>query len=206
MKTTENYLEEIKEIRKMMQESSRFLLFSGLSVIIIGLYALIGSYLAYLEISKEGIFEDVFSFLIVPELVVYGAVVLILSLITVLVMTYIRVKKAGKKIWNPGSRLMLINLAVPLISGGIFILIMTYREIYEFISPACLIFYGLALVNASKYSRPELFYIGILEITLGILAALFLSASLLFWAIGFGVVHIIYGAIMYFNYEYKTNE
>ena len=89
----------------MMQESSRFLLFSGLSVVIIGIYAIIGSYMAYKEISKEGFFEDLFSFLIVPELIVYGAIVLVLSLITVLVMTYIRVKKAGKKIWNPGSRL-----------------------------------------------------------------------------------------------------
>jgi len=131
---------------------------------------------------------------------------LILSLLTVIILTYRRVKRAGKKIWNPATRLMLLNLAIPLSSGGVFILIFIYRGVYEVISPACLIFYGLALVSAAKFSRPEIFYIGLLEISLGILAALFMSISLIFWAIGFGAVHIIYGLVMYFKYEHKPNK
>ena len=153
-----------------------------------------------------GLFDNLFSYLIVPELIVYGVLIFVFSLLTVIIMTYRRIKKAGKKIWNTGSKLMLLNLSIPLLSGGAFILIFIEKGIYEVVSPACLIFYGLALVNSAKFSRQEIFYMGLLEISLGILASLFLSISLLFWAFGFGVIHIVYGLIMYFRYEYKTNE
>ena len=205
MKTTENYLAEIKEIRKMMEESSRFLSLSGLSGILIGIYALIGAYLAYQIIYFSSPFGILSSSLVVPELVVWAAIILILSLTTVVLLTYRRSKKSGKKIWNPGSRLLLLNLAIPLISGGIFVIIFVVRGVYEVISPAFLIFYGLALVNAAKFTRQEIFYMGLIQVSLGILAALLPSLGLLLWALGFGVIHIIYGAVMYFRYEHKTN-
>ena len=190
----------------MMQESSRFTLFSGLAGVIIGIYALIGSFVAYSKVYGVGPFDNLFSFLIIPELISYGIIIFIISVLTILLMTFRRVKKAGKKIWNTGSKLMLLNLAIPLLAGGVFILIFINKEIYEIVSPACLIFYGLALVNASKFSRHEIFQIGLFEIFLGLLAAYFASISLIFWAIGFGVVHIVYGLILYFKYEYRTNE
>ena len=101
---------------------------------------------------------------------------------------------------------MIINLAVPLVTGGILILVFLSKEYYEIISPSCLVFYGLALVNAAKFTRQEIFYMGTIEISLGILAALFSSYGLILWALGFGVLHIVYGTFMYFRYEYKTNE
>ena len=205
MKTTENYLAEIKEIRKMMEESSRFLSLSGLSGILIGIYALIGAFIAYQLIYYSSPFGILFSSLIVPELVFWAVIILILSLVTVVLLTYRRAQKASKKFWNPGSRLMLLNLAIPLTTGGIFVIIFVIQGIYDIISPALLIFYGLALVNAAKFTRQEIFYMGIIQVSLGILAALLPSLGLLFWALGFGVIHIIYGAVMYNRYERKTN-
>ncbi|HKI88732.1 MAG TPA: hypothetical protein VKA38_06880 [Draconibacterium sp.] len=205
MKTTENYLAEIKEIRKMMEESSRFLSLSGLSGILIGIYALVGAFIAFRIIYSSSPFGNLFNSLFVPELVVWAVAILILSLATVVLLTYRRAKKADKKIWNPGSRLMLLNLAIPLLSGGALIIIFTFRGIYEVVSPACLVFYGLALVNAAKFTRQEIFNMGIIQVSLGILAALLPSLGLLFWVLGFGVIHIIYGAVMYFRYEHKTN-
>jgi len=203
MKTTENYLAEIKEIRQMMEQSSRFLSLSGLSGILIGCYALIGAFLAYRMIYflPPSFFRKVFPGEILYSLIFLGAVILILSLATVLWLTYRKAQKAGKKIWNPGSRLMCINLAVPLVSGGIMILILTLRGIYGVVSPACLVFYGLALVNAAKFTRQEIFYMGLLQVLLGLLAALLPGFGLFFWAVGFGLVHIIYGSLMYFRYE-----
>lgn len=206
MKTTENYLAEIKEIRKMMEESSRFLSLSGLSGILIGIYALAGAFFAYQIIyhsspeylSGEHVAQPV------TRLLIIAGMVLLLAFVTTIWLTFRRAKKMNKKIWNPGSRLMLLNLSIPLLSGGIFILVFIFREMYSIISPACLIFYGLALVNAAKFTRQEIFYMGILQITLGILAALFPAIGLLFWALGFGVIHIIYGALMYFRYEHRT--
>jgi hypothetical protein len=205
MKTTENYLAEIKEIRKMMEDSSRFLSLSGLSGILIGIYALIGAFIAYRVIYSSSSFGNLFNGEIVSQLTAFAIIVLIIALITVVLLTNQRAKKAGKKIWNPGSRLMLLNLAIPLVSGGLFILIFTFRGMYGIVSPACLIFYGLALVNAAKFTRQEIFYIGLFQISLGILAALLPSLGLLMWALGFGVIHIIYGAVMYFRYEHQTN-
>lgn len=203
MKTTENYLEEIKEIRKIMEQSGRFLSLSGLSGVLIGIYALIGAYITYriIYLTPPSVFRKVFAGDVVYQLIILAMIVLLVSFVTTLWLTWQKAKKEGKKIWNHGSRQMLINLAIPFISGGILILTFTFRGFYEIISPACLIFYGLALVNAAKYTRQEIYYLGLSEISLGILAALFSETGLIFWALGFGVLHIIYGSVMYFRYD-----
>ena len=66
-----------------------------------------------------------------------------------------------------------------------------------------LTFYGLALINVSKYTLDEVHYLGLTEVVLGIVAALFPDWSLLLWTIGFGVCHIIYGTAMYIKYDLK---
>lgn len=205
MKTTENYLAEIKEIRKMMEESSRFLSLSGLSGILIGIYALVGVLIFYWKMNTPQAIENANSTEIISFLFFMAVSVLIISLITVVLLTYRKASKAGKKIWNAGSRLMLLNLAIPLVTGGLLILIFIFRGVYEIAAPGCLVFYGLALINAAKFTRQEIFYMGIIQVSLGILAALFPAFGLLFWALGFGVIHIIYGAVMYNRYERKSN-
>lgn len=206
MKTTENYLAEIKEIRKMMEESSRFLSLSGLSGVLVGIYALLGAVMAESIIYTNKLFGWLLNDNILIDLLILAAIILGLSLLTVILLTYRKAQKSGKKIWNPGSRLMLINLAIPLISGGILIVIFLFKGVYEIAAPGCLIFYGLALVNAAKFTRQEIFQMGLFQVSLGILAALLPSLGLLFWALGFGVIHIIYGALMYFRYERTTNK
>ncbi len=203
MKNTELYLAEIKEIRKMMEQSSRFLSLSGLSGVLIGLYALAGAFVAYRMIyfATPSFFRKVFPGKIAENLVVLGSTILILSLSTVLWLTFRKARKEGKRIWNPGSRLMCLNLAVPLVSGGVLILVFVIHGIFSVIAPSCLVFYGLALVNAAKFTHQEIFYMGIFQIVLGIFAAIFSGMGLLFWATGFGVIHIIYGTVMYFKYE-----
>jgi len=203
MKTTDNYLSEIKEIRKMMEQSSRFLSLSGLSGVLIGIYALAGSFATYRMIyfQQFEFVSSLFSGSLVFSVLAVAMLVLTFSIITTVILTWRRAGKTEKNIWNPGSRLMLINLAIPFISGGLFILVFTFRGLYEIVSPASLVFYGLALVNAAKFSRQEMFYLGILQIVFGLFAAVFPQYSLVMWALGFGVLHIIYGTVMYFRYE-----
>jgi hypothetical protein len=69
-----------------------------------------------------------------------------------------------------------------------------------FVTPLTLIFYGLALVNASKYTLSEVRSLGIIEIVIGLFAMHFIGYGLLLWAVGFGVMHIIYGIIMHIRY------
>jgi len=205
MKNEEFYLAELKEIRQMMEQSSRFLSLSGLSGILIGIYAIVSSLAAYRMVYLQA---DVTP-LIVSEnmkmnLILLGSSTLLLSLATIFWLTFRRIRKSGRKFWSPGSRLLVINLAIPLISGGILILIFIVRGIFGIVAPSCLIFYGLALINSAKFTRQEIFYLGLLQLSLGLLAALFPNFSLLFWGIGFGMVHLIYGSVMYFKYEYKA--
>ena len=96
---------------------------------------------------------------------------------------------------------MLTSLCVPLIVGGLFCFILWYHGLVMLIAPTTLIFYGLALLNTSSYTLIEVRYLALAEILLGLLAALMLDSWLVLWAIGFGVLHIVYGTFMYMKYE-----
>ncbi|QIA08763.1 hypothetical protein [Draconibacterium halophilum] len=206
MNESEKLLSELKDIRNIMERSSRFLSLSGLSGILVGLYALIGAFFAHRIVSqfpysipKESIND------VLTSIFIIGITVLILSLFSIYILTVRQAKKEEKPIWGPGSKLLLINLLIPLATGGILTAVLALRGYYGVVSPCFLIFYGLALVNAAKYTRPEILSLGLVEIVLGLLAAIFPGFGLYFWAIGFGIVHIIYG-LMFLNRENKNSE
>ncbi|NQU84498.1 MAG: hypothetical protein HQ541_01935 [Mariniphaga sp.] len=195
MNDSEKLLSELKDIRKIMDRSSRFLSLSGLSGILVGLYALTGAFIVYriIYVQFPSIYRQEYGTNIIIQLSIIGLIVLLLSLATVLFLTTKQARKEQKPLWGPGTKLLLVNLLIPLASGGILISILALRGIYEIISPCFLIFYGLALVNASKYTRPEIFTLGLIEILLGLIAAIIPGCGLFLWALGFGVVHIVYG-------------
>ncbi|MEY4458904.1 MAG: hypothetical protein RIT38_109, partial [Bacteroidota bacterium] len=58
-----------------------------------------------------------------------------------------------------------------------------------------------SILNASKYTYHDIRSLGILEILTGLMASYFVDYGLLFWALGFGVLHIVYGLYIYFKYE-----
>ena len=199
------YLHDISQIKSMMERSSRFISLSGLSGVLAGIYALIGAYLASTIIP---VFPSYRLVILTQEktlqLVLIGVVVLVLSLSTGIYLTIKRSQKLGLKSWDHTTRRLLINLAIPLITGGIFILILMSKGIIAMAAPASLIFYGLSLVNASKYTYSDIRALGIIEIALGLVATFFVGYGLLFWALGFGVMHIIYGILVYLKYERET--
>jgi hypothetical protein len=96
---------------------------------------------------------------------------------------------------------MALSLAIPLVTGGIFILIMLNSGHFGLAAPACLIFYGLALIQASTNTVDEIRYLGYSEILLGLISAMLPGYGLIFWSLGFGVLHIVYGAIMHNKYD-----
>lgn len=203
MKKEKEHLQTLSEIRSMMERSSRFISLSGLSGIFAGIFALVGAYMASLKLMStfdnlryENNIEDTIVYLIVDALIV-----LIASFSVGVLLTVRNSKKKGIKIWDATAKRLLINLMIPLATGGIFCSVLLYHGVIEIVAPATLIFYGLALINASKYTFNDIRYLGFCEIILGLTASLYIGFGLLFWAIGFGVLHIIYGAVMYFKYE-----
>ncbi len=194
---------ELTSIRSMMERSSKFISLSGLSGVMAGVYALVGAALAYLILYHTAMAERLGDFpnSPVPALLFIAIAVLVLSLITGVYLTLRKAKQKGQNPWGCTSRQLLFNLAVPLVTGGLLVLILISRGYFGIVASTTLIFYGLALVNASNNTYKDVQYLGIIEIVLGLLAALLPGYGLLFWAVGFGVLHIVYGSIMYLKYD-----
>jgi hypothetical protein len=202
------YLEDLKDIKDLMSQSSKFLSLSGLSGVLAGVYCLIGAYLAYQILGFDTDSFGNYNTLIVTPSVLFqllgiAAIVVLLSLCTAIYLSNKKAKRNNHKIWNTSSKRLLVNFMIPLATGGFFILFLIEKEILGLVAPLTLIFYGLACVNASKYTLGDIRYLGITMILLGLLSTWFLGYGLLFWALGFGVCHIIYGAMMYYKYDRK---
>lgn len=201
-----NYHEDLSHIRQMMEKSSRFISLSGLSGVFAGLTALVGAGYVYFLFEKNGINyfngeRNIYSHGLVQQLFWTAIVTLIIAVIFGYIFTAHKSKKKGLKIWDSTTKRLLFNFAVPLFSGGVFCLALQYHHLFVFIAPSTLIFYGLALVNSSKYTLTDVQYLGYLEILLGLISLFFLGWGLVFWAIGFGVLHIVYGIVMYKKYK-----
>ncbi|MBC9796505.1 hypothetical protein [Sinomicrobium weinanense] len=198
---SKKYLEDLSEIKDLMQKSSRCISLSGLSGILAGVYALIGAAVAYILVTNSGspylILDGYIFRLVLLDLFL----VAFLSIATAIFLSTRKARKNGEKIWDTSSRRLVINFLIPLVAGGLYILIILDQQKYGQTGALMLIFYGLALVNASKYSLGDIRYLGYTEILLGLIAALFPGYGFWLWVIGFGIMHIVYGAFMYFKYD-----
>jgi MFS family permease len=197
---------ELNSIRNLMERSAKFISLSGLSGILAGVYALVGASIGYYLVYGSSASLDYRDHYVNDEAVVLqlffvALAVLVLSLSTGILLTVRKAKKRGEKVWNPSSKNLLVNMAIPLVTGGILVLIFLLRGYFGIIAPATLIFYGLALVAGSHYTFTDVKWLGIYEIILGLLAACFPGFGIVFWTIGFGVLHIIYGSIMHYRYD-----
>src|SRR3989344_883053 len=195
MTEQKEHLQALTDIRSMMERSSRCISLSGLSGVFAGIFALIGSYLAYLQMGsfyedyRNISYLDSLSMTII-FLEIAGAV-LIASLTVGTLLTIRNSKRKGIKVWDNSAKRLLINLGIPLVAGGLFCLVLLFHGIIGLVAPAILIFYGLALLNARKYTFNDIRYLGLCEIVLGLTGSIFIGYGLIFWAIGFGVLHIV---------------
>ena len=211
-------LEELARIRGLMDRSTRFLSLSGLSGVFAGGVALVGAVLArahYRSLGWEDRVDrfrsdaytltdrlsDSAYFEHLRFLILDAVGVLTLALLGAAWFTYRRSRSTGQGMWDPSAQRLLINLLIPLGAGGMFCLALLWHNDAFLVAPATLLFYGLALLNASKYTLDEIRWLGLSEVVLGILACFWTGAGLLFWAIGFGVLHIVYGTLMYLRHE-----
>lgn len=208
MSEQNQHLETLQDIRQMMQRSSRFISLSGLSGIAAGFWALIGAYFAYDWITefynnynRNGNFSGPEFEQLKLNLFLLAVAVLGLALLSAFYFTWRRTRQTKTTLWNHTSRQLTINTMIPLAAGGLFLIAMLQHNEWRFVAPGSLIFYGIALVNGSKYTLSDIKYLGISEIILGLVATQFIGQGLYFWAIGFGLLHIFYGFIMWWKNE-----
>ncbi|MBS1681951.1 MAG: hypothetical protein JST48_09580 [Bacteroidetes bacterium] len=207
MKEKQEYEKDLASIRLVMERSVKFISLSGFSGILAGVYALAGSAYAYtllyypeIPLGNPSLFIADHPNLIF-KLQLSAALVFILSVGTAYLFSWFKAKKLGIALWSSTSRQLLSDLLIPLCAGGIFILILLSQEYYQLIAPLCLLVYGLTLLQCSRNTFREIRYLGVTEIFLGLIATLRPDAGLVIWAFGFGLTHIIYGAVMYFRYD-----
>jgi hypothetical protein len=210
MKTNStNPNEDLQAIREIMERSSKFLSLSGLSGIFAGVCALVGAAVAWVFLrsgqvqyneyinSAGGLLTSDIGFYLALDAIL----VLVFAFLGAVYFSQRKARNASQQFWTNTTKRLLFHLLLPLISGGIIILILIFRNKLDMVVPMMLVFYGLSLVSAGKFTFSEIHYLGLTEIGLGILAGIFINQGLLFWTIGFGLMHIVYGTVMYYRHE-----
>lgn len=211
METSNKHLQDISEIRQIMERSTKFLSLSGWSGVFAGLFALIGAMAAYIYLGAGEIYYDEKFRLLAGErsitpmlfLMLDGLTVLILSLASALFFSYRKASMMGEKFWSPVLKRLLFSLLIPLSAGGLLTLVLMWQNHINLVAPLTLIFYGIALANAGRFVNKELVILGLAEIIIGLTATVWQDFGLYFWAVGFGLFHIIYGVTLYFKYDRK---
>jgi len=213
MNASEKLSNELQNIKQIMERSSRFISLSGLSGISAGICALAGAWFSNKEIKGHIITRASLQYSVndgdtlahiyslYSRLFQIALITFIAALISAFIFTYRRSIKTNVPIWGTTARRLLINVAVPMLAGGFFLIALLQHGIFDFIAPGCLVFYGLGVLNASKYTLPETRYLGYAEIILGLINLAFIGQGLYFWAAGFGIMHIVYGIFMWWKYE-----
>ena len=203
----ESGLRDITAIRSMMERASKFLSLSGLSGISAGLVALAGAWAADAALRQSGAHIPLPGdqaagnslpgwFLLADALCVF--------VIALACSTYFSIRMARKKgvpLLGPATAYMLVALAVPLAAGGAFCGALILHGLYGLLPAAMLTFYGIALLSAGNFTFGEVRYLGIIDVLLGLTAAFRPDMGLLLWAGGFGLLHIVYGILLYARYE-----
>ena len=191
-------LESVNEIKELMEKSSKFISISGLAAIMAGVYALAGTYIATCLVTPDTTLIVALKLMIMVAILVLAA-----AAVTAGILSYNKSKKLRQKFFSKLTYRALWNFSLPMLTGGALCISLLLHGYYDILSSVMLLFYGLTLVNVSKFTYPEVHYLGITEIVLGLLAAVFLYNGILFWTIGFGICHILYGLIMHNKYDSK---
>ncbi|MEQ9263869.1 MAG: hypothetical protein RLN81_01510 [Balneolaceae bacterium] len=200
MNKEHNYIQDIAEIRSMMERSSKFLSLSGWAGILAGVYALAGAF----TVNKVfGFNPDSINYTSsdLQMVILSASIVLVLAIGTAVIFSQRKASQSGEKVWNAVSKQLISHVAVPLIAGGALTLILLLKGLIGLLAPLTLIFYGLALYNAGKFTFDAVKFFGLIQVGLGLIGCYFVEYGLILWAFGFGVLHIVYGAYIHFRYE-----
>lgn len=206
MKEEQDQLATLHEIRNIMDRSSRFISLSGLSGVAAGVSALIGAFVVKGYLVTHNInYRQHLDLHLTKESIVFmmsvAALVFICALCSATYFTARNARRSNQRVWDSKSERMLLNLFIPVVAGGIFCAALVFHNLLYLVAPVMLIFYGCGLLNASKYTLSDIRYLGLIEIILGLLGSIFVGYGLIAWTVGFGVLHILYGLLMYFKYE-----
>ncbi len=209
MESHKKHIDDLSEIRSMMEKASKFISLSGLAGVLAGIYAIIGASIAYWyfyiflpKAQKPLIFQSLgFEDSSVVFLLLLAICIFFLAFTSAVILTTKNSKKKRLSIWDHSSKRLLLNLAIPVLAGVVFVLALLFYGTYYLVVPATIIFYGLALINGGHFTFSDIRFLGYIEIIIGLISLFLLDYALILWTICFGALHILYGIIMYYKYE-----
>lgn len=205
MENHEEQLAAIQEMRNLMDHATRFKSISGLSGMIAGILSLISLYIVYLRTGISPFEVEALDRIwhssnqIQISCIFIGLLIACLGL--GLYMAGRNARQAGKSAWDGSAKRLAFSLLIPVLTGGVFSVLLIQLGLVALLAPVTLLFYGMGLLSASKYTLEAVRTVGLILIGLGLFATGFLSYGLVIWALGFGLVHILYGFIIYVKYE-----
>ena len=205
MEKHEEQLAAIQEMRNLMDRASRFRSISGLSAMVAGLLAILCvvfvSQLTDVQLTESASFERMLGTKFATQVQLSFLVLLLISICFGIYLAARKAQAAGQAAWDSVAKRLALHLAIPLVTGGVFSMLLAQLGLLGLIPASTLLFYGLALVNASHYTLDAVRLLGLVEIGLGLLATAIVPFGLVFWLTGFGLMHVGFGLYIYLKYE-----
>lgn len=200
-------LEELKKIRSLMERSSIYHSLSGLSGVAAGVIGLIVYAVVYglvdpfIEEQPQVKYTDEGRLYLIKIFFGASVICLLLAFAAIFFFNWRKARRNDLSFFEPAMQKMFVNLFIPLIAGGLYSVMLLREQQFLLIAPSMLIFYGLAMIQASRHTIIEIRYLGLVELVLGLIAIFMKEYGIWFWLAGFGAVNLIYGAYIYFRYE-----
>jgi hypothetical protein len=189
--------EDIEFIKKTIEESGTYTNIPASGYITAGVLGICGCLLTYYRLGTDTLSN--ISAIKSGEILFLSttwALVFIFAVIAVVCLSILNARKNSTQAWNAlASRVFLPQIPVVIVAG-ILSIALTARGLYELIPAVWLLCYSIMTFYVSYYTGLEHKIQGIIFLVLGILSV-FTSAfhSLIFLAIGFGAVNIIFGIV-----------
>lgn len=200
------YIQQISDIRKIITERTKFKALSGISGILAGCYAIIGAWIAYRIIYnsndilyskfKAGYYSNDIGLLFLVAFIV-----LVASIATGIFFSWKKAKESGEKLFNKVAWKILGHFSIFMLSALVLLIATYLNGYYTLLAPICLLFYGLSLIHVSSFINSEVFGLGLSIVAIGLISLFFPGYGLLCWTLGFGLMHMIYGFMMWYKYD-----
>ena len=204
MTNSKDAMKTLHDIKNIMEKSTKFSSISGLSFISAGTIALTCAFIVSKSLNVNILDKNLYNYISDSQkfqLIEIGFITLILAVLVALYFTYTKAKKNKVSLLKGSGLGLALHFGTPLAIGGVTTLTMLYYQHAVFVAPLLLIFYGLGIVSGSKFTHPELIYLGWIELILGCLGLFYLGHGLVIWSLGFGVAHILWGIYFYIKHD-----
>ena len=180
--------ENLRVIRALMERSTKFSTFSGLSGVCAGMASIIGCIITRLYIPDPGAFP-------VQFLALWSTVIVIAVGADYLLMKR-RAAQVGKRVLSRLGKQMVIASVPGLGTGAIVTFYLLQHHLLGSVYPFWMLAYGLAVSATGLFSQREVSLLGVAFLIAGAACLFATGIGLPMMAVTFGGFHIVYGLAM----------